>query len=140
MRKSQVQLFLIGKTKSTQIGRLGKDVAKFDMVVFQAALLAGLHGITVKDCGAAIAQIIFLLEPFRIDEFGATNRNNMSERVEWAKYYVEKASSYGIPCVWWDNNQFGIGNENLGLINRSNNQVQFPELMAALLDGCKSRG
>ena len=71
MRESQVQLLLIGKAKSTQIGRLGKDVAQFDMIVFQAALLSGLHGITVKDCGTAIAQIIFLLEPFRIDELGA---------------------------------------------------------------------
>jgi endoglucanase len=78
--------------------------------------------------------------PVIIDEMAATNRNNLSERVEWAKYYTETASKYGIPCVWWDNNAFGVGNENLGLIDRSNNQVRYPEIMEALLEGTKTRG
>lgn len=78
--------------------------------------------------------------PVIIDEFGAVNNNNEDNRAEWAKYYVKLADSYGIACVWWDNNAFNVGRENFGLINRSSNQVQYPKIVAAMLEAAKDRG
>ena len=78
--------------------------------------------------------------PVIIDEFGASNRNNEDTRAAWAKFYVSTADSYGIPCVLWDNNQFGQGSENLGLINRNDLSIGFPKLLAGLMEGAKNRG
>lgn len=47
---------------------------------------------------------------------------------------------YGIPCIWWDNNAFNGNGEYFGLLNRGTCQIQFPEIMAALLHGAASRG
>ncbi len=38
--------------------------------------------------------------PVIIGEFGAMNEDNEAERVEWAKYYVNKVREYGVPCFW----------------------------------------
>lgn len=73
--------------------------------------------------------------PVIVGEFGALNKNNDSERAEWAEYYVKTAASYGIPCIWWDNNAYNGSGENFGLINRSSCTVQFPEIMDAMLRG-----
>ena len=78
--------------------------------------------------------------PVIIDEFGASNRNNEDTRAAWAKFYVSTADSYGIPCVLWDNNQFGAGSENLGLLNRNNLTIAYPKLLAGLMEGAKNRG
>lgn len=78
--------------------------------------------------------------PVIIDEFGASNRNNEDTRTAWAKFYVSTADSYGIPCVLWDNNQFGTGSENLGLINRNNLTIAYPKLLEGLMEGAKNRG
>ena len=78
--------------------------------------------------------------PVIIDEFGASNRNNEDIRAAWAKFYVSTADSYGIPCVLWDNNQFGAGSENLGLLNRNNLTIAYPKLLAGLMEGAKNRG
>ncbi|MBR3043321.1 MAG: cellulase family glycosylhydrolase [Oscillospiraceae bacterium] len=78
--------------------------------------------------------------PVIIDEFGASNRNNEDTRAAWAKFYVSTANSYGIPCVLWDNNQFGTGSENLGLLNRNNLTIAYPKLLAGMMEGAKDRG
>jgi endoglucanase len=82
--------------------------------------------------------------PVVIGEFGAMNKSNESTRATWAKYYTETASSYGIPCVWWDNCQFfdsryQLG-EAFGLINRKNLSVEYPQIMNAMVEGTKNRG
>ncbi len=78
--------------------------------------------------------------PVIIGEFGALNKNNESTRAKWAEYYVKTADAYGIPCIWWDNNAFNGNGENFGLLNRGTCQIQFPEIMAALLRGAANRG
>lgn len=78
--------------------------------------------------------------PVIIDEFGAMNRNNEDDRAAWVKYYLETANSYGIPCVWWDNNAFNGSGENFGLINRNTLSVEYPKIMAAMVEATKSRG
>lgn len=72
--------------------------------------------------------------PVIIGEFGAMNKDNEAERVEWAKYYVSKAREYGVPCVWWDNNAFEGDGENFGLFNRRELTFPYPDLLKALID------
>ena len=59
--------------------------------------------------------------PVVIGEFSASNYNNTSARVAWAKYYMTLAKEAGIPCVLWDNNANtnGDSSEAHGYINRS---------------------
>lgn len=70
-----------------------------------------------------------------IGEFGATNKNNLEDRVEWAKCYTEKAHSLGIPCFLWDNGGIKSGEENFGMINRRDLWVYYPELLDQLIAG-----
>lgn len=72
--------------------------------------------------------------PVIIGEYGSVNKKNTSERVECVTYYLEKAKSLGIPCLWWDNNAvFGNG-ENFGIINREFPQEwRFPEIIDAIM-------
>lgn len=42
--------------------------------------------------------------PVVIGEFGASNYENTDARCEWAKAYLTKAKTIGVPCVLWDNN------------------------------------
>ena len=78
--------------------------------------------------------------PVIIDEFGAMNRNNEDQRAAWVKCYLELADSYGVPCVWWDNNLFAGEGEQFGLLNRGTLQIQFPKIMAAMNEATKNRG
>ena len=78
--------------------------------------------------------------PVIIDEFGAMNRNNEDQRAAWVKCYLTLADSYGIPCVWWDNNAFSGTGEQFGLLNRSNCQIQYPSIMSAMVEATKNRG
>ena len=78
--------------------------------------------------------------PVVIDEFGAMNRNNEDARATWVKFYVETANSFGIPCVWWDNNAFSGDGENFGLLDRNANQIRYPKIMSAMVEASKNRG
>ena len=78
--------------------------------------------------------------PVIIDEFGAMNRDNEDQRAAWVKCYLELADSYGIPCVWWDNNLFSGTGEQFGLLNRSSCEIQYPKIMAAMVEATKNRG
>ena len=78
--------------------------------------------------------------PVIIGEFGAINKNNEDDRAKWAEFYTKTASAYGVPCVWWDNNQFDPGEEHFGLFDRSSKSITYPKIMAALLKGTESRG
>ena len=53
VRESQIQSFLVSQPQGEQIRTLGTDIAEKNMVVFEGAFLTGLHGVTVKDSGAA---------------------------------------------------------------------------------------
>ena len=41
-----------------------------------------------------------------IGEFGTVNKNNIEDRIEWAKYYVRKARKFHMSVLLWDNNKF----------------------------------
>ena len=78
-----------------------------------------------------------------IDETGATNKNNLADRIEWAKYFFGQAYKKGIPSFWWDNGNYIIDNskpdneiysEHYGYYNRTKQVWYFPELMKASLE------
>lgn len=74
--------------------------------------------------------------PVILGEFGAMDRNhNVEERAAWAEYYVREAKKLGIPCVWWDNNEFTGDGETLGLFNRKTMEIEYPEVLNALMKG-----
>ncbi len=71
--------------------------------------------------------------PVIIGEFGAMNKDNLADRVEWAEYYVGAASKINVPCVWWDNGLFEGDGENFGLFNRNDNSCVYPEMVNSLV-------
>lgn len=75
--------------------------------------------------------------PVIIGEFGALDKDNLNYRVEWARYYVKKASEKGIPCIWWDNGAFTGSGELFGVLDRRNFTWVYPEIIEALMEGLK---
>lgn len=73
--------------------------------------------------------------PVVIGEMGCINKNNTAERVKWAKFYTENAAKYNITCIWWDNNAFGTGSENFGMVDRKTGKFKYPEIAKALIEG-----
>lgn len=71
--------------------------------------------------------------PVIIGEFGAMNKDNEADRVEWATYYLTKAKEYGVPCVWWDNNSFTGDGENFGLLDRRALDFPYKDLLNAMM-------
>ena len=82
-------------------------------------------------------QTLFLDKgtPVIIGEFGAMNKDNESERAEWAEYYVSAAKAIGVPCIWWDNGLFQGNGERFGLFDRHTYECKYPDLLAALMKG-----
>ena len=73
-----------------------------------------------------------------IGEFGATNKNNDSERAKWAEDYTKQAKALGIPVFLWDNNVYGSGDEMFGMIKRETLSVVYPEYFSSLMKAYKS--
>ena len=74
--------------------------------------------------------------PVIMGETGAANKNNLNERVQWAKYYFGKAREYGIPAYWWDNGIFEARSETselFGFFNRHSAEFAFPEILEAII-------
>ena len=71
--------------------------------------------------------------PVVIGEFGALDKDNLQDRVDWTAFYVAGASARGIPCVWWDNNAFKGSGENFGLLKRATLEWPFPEIVEAAM-------
>ena len=72
-----------------------------------------------------------------IGETGATNKNNLSDRVEWAKAFFGGAYKYGIPAVLWDNGVWEVTNnkynEHYGYYNRRSQTWYFPSIIEAMM-------
>lgn len=80
--------------------------------------------------------------PVIIGEYGATNKNNLSDRVAWFTYFVGKAKSYGMVTVLWDNGNYqvpasGSYSELYGFYNRTAQTWYFPEILSAILAASK---
>lgn len=72
-------------------------------------------------------------------EASASDKNNLSDRVEWASYYFSKAKEAGIPVILWDNMvTVGTGGdinsgECHGYYNRNANSWYFPTMITAMM-------
>jgi endoglucanase len=67
-------------------------------------------------------------------EFGAMNKDNAEDRVQWAEFYVSYAKTKGIPCIWWDNGVVtGDDAERFGLLDRLTNKIIYPDIVEALI-------
>jgi len=80
--------------------------------------------------------------PVIIGEFGAQNKNNTRDRIEYAVHYVETAARYGITCFWWDDGgQFKSADEvgNFALLERNNARWFFPEIVEAMVKAANGR-
>ncbi|MCR5674082.1 MAG: glycoside hydrolase family 5 protein [Lachnospiraceae bacterium] len=95
-----------------------------------------------RDINAFITRLyqkyILMGTPVVIGEFGARDRGgNLEARADFAGYYTAKAWSAGIPCVWWDNNNFSGTGEEFGIYERVNRSWKFPEIRDAILENAK---
>jgi len=74
--------------------------------------------------------------PVIMDEFGAINKSNLQDRVNFTAYYVASASTRGITCFWWDNGAFTGNGELFGLIDRGTQEWRFPDIVLAIMANC----
>lgn len=74
--------------------------------------------------------------PVVIGEYGARNKdNNLTDRVEFAKYYISTATKYEMPCLWWDNNSFySDGGEDFGLLSRVLLVWRYEDIIDAIME------
>lgn len=69
-----------------------------------------------------------------IGEFGAVDKNNKSDRTEWANYFITQAAQKNITCIWWDNCSFTGDGELFGLYDRNSKRWIHPEIVQAMMD------
>jgi len=77
--------------------------------------------------------------PVIIGEYGATNKDNLSDRVAWFSYYCGKAAGYGMSTILWDNGNYQIPSpvsytELYGFYNRTAQTWYFPSILSAIVD------
>ena len=72
--------------------------------------------------------------PVVIGEFGATEKDNYDDRVKYAEIYATMAKSYGMPCLWWDNNVTGYGKEKFGIFDRSSYTFRYGRIADAMIN------
>lgn len=74
-----------------------------------------------------------------IGECGAVNKNNYSDRVNWAGYFPKLFRSKGIPVFLWDNNAYGSGSETFGQLHRDTLAWEYPEYIKAFVKAAKQK-
>ena len=74
--------------------------------------------------------------PVIIGEYGATNKNNLEERVKWFGYFVSESRKYNMVTVLWDNGDPNANNtfeEKFGFFNRKEKSWFFPEIIDIII-------
>ncbi len=61
--------------------------------------------------------------PVIFTEYGAVDKDNLEERMEWAEFYMSLSHQYHIPCIWWDNGS------TYRLLNREDYTWFYPQLV-----------
>jgi len=75
--------------------------------------------------------------PVVIGEYGATNKNNLEERIKWFKYFLTESGNYGMCSCLWDNGDFDAAytfEEKFGFYNRQEQSWYFPEITEAIME------
>lgn len=70
--------------------------------------------------------------PVVIGEYGALNKKNLQDRVDFFAWYVANASARSMPCLVWDNNAFTGNGELFGFLKRQTLTWPFPEIIEAI--------
>lgn len=109
----------LGLTKFTQFGKESIDEALKD--INKAYISKGI--------------------PVVMGEFGFLNKDNEAECVKAAQYYIKKANSYGIPCIWWDNGVQKVTDEeeSFAIFDRNTGKQTRAKLCAAIVKAAKAR-
>lgn len=78
--------------------------------------------------------------PVIIGEYGATNKDNLEERVKWFEYFLTKSREYGMTACLWDNgnpNPSKTQSERYGYYNRTKQTWYFPEITDKIIEVTK---
>jgi len=78
--------------------------------------------------------------PVIIGEFGAMNKGNTGDRINYAGHFIETARNHDIVCFWWDDGGFfeNAGSvNNFALFDRFSVQWFFPEIAEALVEAAR---
>ena len=71
-----------------------------------------------------------------IGEYGATNKNNLEDRIAWFHDFIKESRILGIPCFLWDNGVWEVKgteySEHYGYYNRHTQTWYFPEILDAI--------
>ena len=70
--------------------------------------------------------------PVVIGEYGALDKKNLQDRVDFFAWYVANASARNMPCLVWDNNAFTGNGELFGFLKRQKLTWPFPEIIKAI--------
>lgn len=74
--------------------------------------------------------------PVVIGEYGATNKNNTADRVQWFEYFIKESGKYGMCACLWDNGDWKAETtfeEKFGFYNRLEQSWYFPEIIEAIM-------
>ena len=74
--------------------------------------------------------------PVVIGEYGATNKNNLEERVKWFSYFISQSRRYGMCSILWDNGDANAStavSEKFGFYNRTEQKWYFPEILEEIM-------
>ena len=74
--------------------------------------------------------------PVIMDEFGAIDKDNTQDRVNFAAFYSAAGSIHGLTCFWWDNGNYKGGGERFSLINRKTLEWYYPDIVLAIMENC----
>lgn len=71
-----------------------------------------------------------------IGEYGATNKNNLADRVAWFRDFIKESRAYGMTCILWDNGVWEVKgddySEHYGYYNRYDQSWYFPDILDAI--------
>lgn len=73
-----------------------------------------------------------------IGECGATDKGNLDQRINWARYFPKVFGQYDIPVFLWDNGAFGTGGEKYGLIDRYTLKWKYKDYIDALVKSAEN--
>ena len=136
--------FVIPKDRNTEINRLIVSVHMYEPYDFTMSKDLTLNKFTdnyksIIDGNFERLYNKYVKEGYDIiiGEFGARDKNNLEDRIEWGKYYIKVAKKYGISCVIWDNGIFkqevdAVGSF-YGLFHRAELTWQTDELVDAYI-------
>jgi len=71
--------------------------------------------------------------PVVIGEYGARDRGNLQDRVDFSAFYAATASARNMPCLWWDNGAFQGNGEIFGVLDRRKAEFAYPEIVDAII-------